>query len=233
MSPTSACGRRPGRRGDRWPRWPRSWSTADLGGCPERTPEEASGRRSASVSAGARTGSALGSTAAAVPTGPGRCWLLRRWPAAGPASRLRLAGLGPGRRRPAVVIAGCRSGLGQWCPAGPRLRPPGGCRPAGRGPVLVLGGAVLASDLLEPVAGGVGGLLQAGSEAGSDLAGELADLGPLGQPAGGLGDPLVALAASPGPQDVPGGQPGQQLQLACHASPPAPQGCRMRPPVRR
>jgi hypothetical protein len=44
-SPTSGCGRQPGPRGDRWPRWPRSWSTAGHGGCPGRTPEQASGRR--------------------------------------------------------------------------------------------------------------------------------------------------------------------------------------------
>jgi hypothetical protein len=102
-----------------------------------------------------------------------------------------------------VVLASCRAGLGQGCLAGPLYRPLGGRWPAGRGPVLVLGGAVLASGLLEPIAGSAGGLLQAGPEVGPEGADELADLGPFGQPAGGLGNPLVAFAASPGPQDVP------------------------------
>jgi hypothetical protein len=113
-----------------------------------------------------------------------------------------------------VVLASCRAGLGQGCLAGPLYRPLGGRWPAGRGPVLVLGGAVLASGLLEPIAGSVGGLLQAGPEVGREGADELADLGPLGQPAGGLGNPLVAFAASPGP---PGGtrRPGRPAALGC------------------
>src|SRR5215218_7625494 len=218
MSPTGACGRRPGRRGDRWPRWPRSWSTAGPGGCPGRTPEQASwrrppgrlGRRPSRVAA-------LAFAAAPLPTTARRGAGLWRRPTALAPAPDGLAGLGPGRRRPAMVLAGRRCGLDQGRLAGPRLRPPAGLWPVGPGPGLASGAAVLASGLLEPVAGGVGGLLQAGSEAGPDLAGELADFGPLGQPAGGLGDPLVALAASPGPQDIPGGQPGQQLQVACHA----------------
>jgi hypothetical protein len=96
-----------------------------------------------------------------------------------------------------MVLAGSRSGLGQRRLAGSLRRPPGSSRPTEVG--LVLGGAILASGLLEPIAGAIDGLLQTGSEAGPDVADELADLGPVGQPTGGLGDPLVALAASPGP----------------------------------
>jgi hypothetical protein len=96
-----------------------------------------------------------------------------------------------------MVLAGCRSGLGQGRLAGRLRRPPGGSRPAGLGPAL--GGATLASGLPEPIAGAIDGLLQAGFEAGPDVVSELADLGPLGQPTGGLGDPLIALAACPGP----------------------------------
>jgi hypothetical protein len=80
------------------------------------------------------------SAAAPLPTASGwaRSW---RRPTTIASSSLRLAGLGPRR-------------LG-----GPVLRPLADPRPAGLGLGLAAEAAVLASDLLEPVAGGAGGLL--------------------------------------------------------------------------